>query len=236
MGESKRRASTAPTQCPVHPSIARIEAPARIRRLKLDRRGFPVPWFVAWIDGVADHRIIDAGKMEPAIKQRLCWTCGEPLGKTYAFTIGPMCAVNRVISEPPSHRECAEYAVAACPFLSRPEAHRRTAGMPDVDLSPAAGDGLKRNPGIICLWVTRSFAPFRVPASTNAYPGILFDLGEPIETVWYAEGRPASHMEVVSSLYSGLSSLIESAHAEGRQAEDALAAMVSAALPLLPGP
>jgi hypothetical protein len=41
---------------------------------------------------------------------------------------------------------------------------------------------------------------------------------------------------VVSSLYSGLSSLIESAHAEGRQAEDALAAMVSAALPLLPGP
>jgi hypothetical protein len=236
MGESKRRAGTAPTQCPVHPSIARIEAPARIRRLNVDHRGFPVPWFVAWIDGVADHRIIDAGKMEPAIRHRLCWTCGEPLGQTYAFTIGPMCAVNRVISEPPSHRECAEYAVAACPFLSRPEAHRRTAGMPDAVLTLAAGDGLKRNPGVICLWVTRSYKPFRVPTSSHANRGILFDLGEPIETVWYAEGRHASHMEVVSSLYSGLSALIERARADGRQAEDALAAMVSAALPLLPGP
>lgn len=233
MGESKRRNLAAP-HCPVHPSIAQIEAPARIRRLRLDHRGFPVPWFVAWINGQADHRIIDTRKLEPAIKQRLCWTCGEPLGKTFAFVIGPMCAVNRVISEPPSHRECAEYAARACPFLSRPEAHRRTAGMPNVDLAWAAGNGLKRNPGVTCLWITRSYKPFRVPGNSHGNAGILFELGPPIETVWYALGRRASHQEVASALYSGLPALIEVAHEEGREAEDALAGMVAAAMPLLP--
>ena len=241
MGESKRRNLAAQVQtrldrphCPVHPSIAQIEAPARIRRLRLDHRGFPVPWFVAWINGQADHRIVDTRKLEPAIKQRLCWTCGEPLGKTYAFVIGPMCAVNRVISEPPSHRECAEYAARACPFLSRPDMHRRTAGMPDIDLTFAAGNGLKRNPGVTCLWITRSYKPFRVPGNSHGNAGILFELGPPIETVWYALGRRASHQEVASALYSGLPALIETAHEEGREAEDALAGMVAAAMPLLP--
>lgn len=209
-----------------HSSLAGIPMPARIARLPVDARGFPVPKFVASINGQPDHRVVDPSRVGPAIKQRLCWICGEPMGRYLASLIGPMCAVNRVISEPPSHRECCEFSVAACPFLSRPHAHRREAGLPDH--TEAAGVGLKRNPGVICLWIARESRPFRV---SN---GILFRLGDPVETIWYCEGRRAVREEVVSALYRGIPSLIDAARDEGRAAEDALAAQVAAAMPLLP--
>jgi hypothetical protein len=227
MGAAKRRTESAATGCPYHASIAAIEAPARIRALPTDARGFPVPWFVAWVDGKPDHRIVDSSKFAPAINSKLCWTCGRPLGQTFAFVIGPMCAINRVISEPPSHRECCEYSLRACPWLSRPNAHRRVAGLPD-DVSEPAGEGLKRNPGVCVLWVTRGYKPFRVDN------GLLFRLGDPIETIWYTEGRPASRDEAVSAVYRGLPALIEIAQAQSIEAEYALAAQVSRVPALFP--
>ncbi len=211
-----------------HPSLAGIPMPPRIARLPVDHRGFPVPRFVAMVDGKPDHRVVDARRFQPAIKNRECWICGEPLGRYLASLIGPMCAVNRVISEPPSHRECCEFSVAACPFLARPHAHRREAGLPG-DAIDAAGVGLKRNPGVICLWIARDYRPFKPQGG-----GILFQLGEPIETIWYTEGQPATREEVVSALYRGLPALLDVAHQESREAEDALAAMVVRAQQVLP--
>ena len=52
-----------------------------------------------------------------AFKRGLCWVCGEPLGVHKVYAIGPMCVINRTTSEPASHRDCAEFAVKACPFL-----------------------------------------------------------------------------------------------------------------------
>ncbi len=211
-----------------HPSLDGIPMPARIARLPVDQRGFPVPKFVALVDGKPDHRVVDARRFAPAIKRRECWICGEPLGRYLASLIGPMCAVNRIISEPPSHRECCEFSVAACPFLARPHAHRREAGLPD-DASEAAGVGLKRNPGVICLWIARDYQPWRPPGG-----GILFRLGEPIETVWYTEGRKATREEVVSALYRGLPALLEIAQQESTEAEYTLAQQVARAQAVLP--
>lgn len=211
-----------------HSSLDGIPMPARIARLPVDHRGFPVPRFVAMVDGKPDHRVVDARRFAPAIKNRECWICGEPLGRYLASLIGPMCAVNRIISEPPSHRECCEFSVATCPFLARPHAHRREAGLPE-DAQDAAGVGLKRNPGVICLWIARDYRPFKPQGG-----GILFQLGEPLETVWYTEGRIASREEVTSALYRGLPALIEVAHSESRAAEDDLAKKVAYAQVLLP--
>ena len=104
-----------------------VSMPPRIRRLPVSPAGFPVPWFIQWFDGgkpcapgdgVPDFRVFDAGKLRLAIKARRCWVCGGQLGVHLAFVIGPMCSINRVISEPPSHRECAVFSATACPFLS----------------------------------------------------------------------------------------------------------------------
>lgn len=183
------------------------ELPPLMRHLPIDERGYPVPFFVALIDGKPDHRVADGAKMPRALKNRLCWLCGLGLGSDLAFVIGPMCSVTRTISEPPSHPQCARFAAVACPFMTRPRAKRRAAGLEEVDdLWEPAGFGLKRNPGAVCVWTTKRFTPFRAQADN---PGLLFELGEPISTEWFAEGRPATREEVEQSVESGLPLLME---------------------------
>src|SRR5215471_20238556 len=101
-----------------------FQMPERVAKLPRDEKGRPVPWFVAWPDGKPDFRCVDAPKIYIAYRDQLCWICGEKLGKFLAFPIGPMCAVNHIASEPPSHKDCAIYAAMACPFLATPKMHR----------------------------------------------------------------------------------------------------------------
>jgi len=104
--------------------------PSFMQHLPIDKRGYPVPWFVEWIKGEPEFRAMDPRRLVKAINQRLCWTCGKLLFQEEVFVIGPMCAVNRISSEPPSHRECALYAATNCPFLSKPQMVRRKDGLP----------------------------------------------------------------------------------------------------------
>lgn len=188
--------------------------PRRFQRLPIEERGFPVPWFVAWIDedgkecpvgqGKPDFRIVRSNGVPDAHNQQRCWLCGERLGVHIAFVIGPMCAVNRISSEPPSHVECADFAARACPFLARPHARRREVKL-EVGLQKAPGMALKRNPGAALVWITRAtrYSPLRVDT------GVLFNVGDPEEVRWYCEGRPATRAEIEESIESGLPSLRE---------------------------
>ena len=214
-----------------HASLVGLAMPERIKRLRVDHRGFPVPRFVAWINGQADHRLIQPQWMNEAVKRRLCWVCGEPLGRYYCSIIGCMCAINRVISEPPSHRECGEFAAAACPFMARPQAHRREAGMPEDRVAPA-GMGLARNPGVVCLWISREY-PKPVRAQFG-HDGVLFQLGEPSETVWYREGRLATREEVQAAIDDGLPTLHKVAALEGDDALKELSRWTVRVAPYLP--
>jgi hypothetical protein len=187
----------------LHPSIAHIPRPPRIARLPVDARGYPVPAFVCAVDGAPDHRVVDARRFAPCVNHRQCWICGERRGRFLAFLLGPMSIVSRTVSEPPSHRDCAEYSVKACPFMSRPHMSRREAGLPEEG-QHADGIPILRNPGVMCLWVTRSYRPFLAEGGKS---GMLFEVGEPTETVWYAEGRLATRAEVLASLGEGATSL-----------------------------
>lgn len=182
--------------------------PPRIARLPVDERGWPVPWFVAWQDGVPEFRAMDRDKFVRAINERRCWVCGETLGHWLAFPIGPMCTITRTISEPPSHRDCAQWSIKHCPFLSNPEMVRRTEGTADYRDPP--GFALKRNPGVMALWMTRTFEIFRVPEG-----GTLITVGEPNEVTWWREGRPATRAEVQAATDSGVPNLLALAKSEG---------------------
>src|SRR3981189_2409882 len=114
-------------------SIRHIPMPDRFKKLPISDKGFPIPYFVGELDGRRDFRVIRPDAIAACFNKRLCWLCGEKLGQYLAFVIGPMCSVNRVSSEPPSHRECAEYAVRACPFLSRPKMRRNEEGLPELE-------------------------------------------------------------------------------------------------------
>lgn len=203
------------------------DPPPRIARLPRTAVGYPVPWFVAWIDGVPDFRVVRVNGVLDAVRFRSCWFCGTPLGANAAFVIGPMCAINRVAPEPPSHRDCADYAARACPFLTTPGMRRRDTALPD-DTTDPDGIMIRRNPGVALVWVSRTW---RIRQDLR-----LFHVGDPVETRWYAEGRPATRAEVLASIDSGLPLLRNEAERDPRPA-DALAeldALHARALQLVP--
>lgn len=201
--------------------------PAQIAALHRDRHGRPVPWFVAWVGRDPDFRVVRSGGIHDALLLGICWVCGQQLGAHKAFVIGPMCAVNRVSAEPPSHRDCAVYSATHCPFLTTPNMRRRESGLPEAATDPA-GVMIKRNPGVTLVWVTKRYQIERVD------DGVLFRLSDPTETLWYAEGREATHAEVMASIDSGLPLLREIAEQDGPKAVAELAVMHAAALTHVP--
>lgn len=200
--------------------------PNRLLALPVER-GYPVPWFVAKVGEGYDFRCIDYQKMKPAIEKKLCWICGQKLGACLAFGIGPMCAINRTIAEPPSHRDCMEWAMTVCPFLIQRQEERRETHLPENIKAPA-GFAIKRNPGVIALWMTKSYYPFKAPN------GILFKIGEPIEVKWFREGRAATRSECIESIESGYPLLLELAQLEGAIAVRELGKSKLEAMKLLP--
>jgi len=205
--------------------------PGRIERLSHDKHGRAVPWFVAWIDGVPDHRIIKPGAASMALDGRWCWTCGIPFQRQEyrAFVIGPMCAVNHLSSEPPSHPECARYSVQVCPFLTTPRMTRRDRHLPPGTTLPA-GHMIMRNPGVVLVWIVgyNTWGPLRAP------DGLLFDIGDPVSVEWWSEGRAATRGEAEASLDSGLPELRKLAKRQGPAAYATLNRRTEAARLLLP--
>jgi hypothetical protein len=208
-------------------AIRDIPLPDRLKRRPVSERGFPVPWFVSFINGKWDFVNLDPRKIVEAYNRKLCFLCGEPLGQYKAFVIGPMCSINRVSAEPPAHRECAEYAVRACPFLARPAAKRNekaALGVPEL----VPGIMIQHNPGATLIWITKSFKLLPVEG------GCLFQIGDPLEVAWYAEGRKATRAEVDAAIAKGLPLLRKQAASDGADAVRELDQYIKRAEKLLP--
>jgi hypothetical protein len=210
--------------------------PPRMQHLPIDERGFPTPWFVAWLNeartkelppgrGRPDFRVIGGDRIARAVRHQVCWICGQRLlSQPVACVLGPMCSINRISSEPPSHVQCARFAVRACPFLTRPQMKRREGGL-DAFNDDTPGIAIDRNPGVTLLWQTNEV---QYDIATR-----LFDVGEPVAVEWFAHGRPATRDEIMDSILSGLPILREVAgREEGGLAE--LERRTAAAMELVP--
>lgn len=182
-------------------SVSLDDLPTKMRGLKIDDRGYPVPWFVGYIKGKPEFRCMDGEKWAHAVKWKCCWVCGNKMHKPFVFVAGPMCGINRTSAEPPCHLECAQWSARNCPFLSNPNATRREDDLPSESGKPA-GFGLSRNPGVTLLWVTKNYDVF-----DDGRGGKLLMMGEPIRCEWYREGRPATRAEVEESIATGIPAL-----------------------------
>jgi hypothetical protein len=194
-------------KCPFNSRNIRsdLEAlPPKMKGLGIDPyTGYPVPWFVAWVDGKPEFRMADGQKWGLAATRRLCWVCGGQLGTKVAFVSGPMCGINRTAAEPPCHYECAHWSAINCPFLNLRQSKRREDEVVNVKAieEKAAGIALTRNPGVTLIWVTRTFKIFRTST------GPIIEVGDPVRIEWYAHGRAATRAEVEVSIASGLPSI-----------------------------
>lgn len=189
------------------------ERPKHMLGLPLDERGYPVPWFVATVNGKPDFRVVRTNAYMHAFKKHTCWLCGQPLGVFMCCVIGPMCGVNRITSEPGCHMACAEYAVKACPHLTRPLAVRNERDMPAG--GQVAGLGLPHNPGACMIWSTKKLQPFAVNNSQGVGKGVLFKLGEPAAISFWAKGRRATRQEIDEAVSKGLPLLRSYAEKDG---------------------
>jgi len=198
--------------------------PKRMQSNALDHRGFPIPYFVAYVDGKPDFRIIDPDKMAKCFVHKKCWLCGDKMGRYMTFVVGPMCVINRTSGEPPCHKDCAVFAAEACPFLIRPNMRRNEKDIPEGCFENEMH--IRRNPAATALYTTKSYKSFR------AGEGVLFEMGEPENVIWYAEGKIATRQQVQDSIDVGLPALQEVAQKEGEL--PALERYVQRAMRLLP--
>lgn len=208
------------------------DLPPKMRGLPRDKRGFPVPWFVPWVDGQPLFPAMDPAKRNRAWRDRLCWVCGGKIGRVQVFVVGPMCAVNRTSAEPPCHLECARFSARWCPFLANPAMRRVGDAYKGHELNRyAPGEMIERNPGVTLVWQTLRASVF--PDGKGNY---LFDIGKPHAVEWFARGRPAHRAEVLESIRTGLPILEQMAAADpdAVEAKRELARRTRAALALVP--
>ena len=181
--------------------------PERMLHLPIDHRGYVVPWFVEWVpdqDGIPfpEFRAVSPHKIRYAVIKKLCWVCGKPLGAHKAFVVGPMCGVNRIAAEPPSHLECARWSARNCPFLSKPQMVRRTDETFEAMQEEPPGIMIERNPGVVLLWICKGYQVIG-----DGRGGKLCSLGDPESVEWYFQGRAATRAEVEESVRTGLPAL-----------------------------
>lgn len=159
--------------------------PERIARLPRTASGYPIPFFVAYVDGVPDLKLLDGRKQLVCIQNRLCGICGESVEPgEIAFITGPKGVENRVCTDPGMHEGCAEYAVHVCPFMVRPNARRSPKHHPDSLPSMGAID---ERPEKTAIYLTRHY----VPRQTNS-GAILIRLYAPIRLRWFVDGIEVS--------------------------------------------
>lgn len=110
--------------------------PDRMNSRPVDARGFPIP-FGQYVDpktGVPDFRVMDHDIVLRCLRNRWCALCGNPLGSHIHFIGGPACVKNGYFFDPAMHKECAEFAMQACPHLSRAKGrYNEAASYPEAD-------------------------------------------------------------------------------------------------------
>jgi hypothetical protein len=103
--------------------------PQRMKQLRTDKRGYPVPFNVLVTSDDKPHFTInDHRKVSKAAKLALCGICGQRLfrGERW-FVGGPMSAFSAhgAYLDGPLHHECGTFALQTCPFLAAPRYGKR---------------------------------------------------------------------------------------------------------------
>lgn len=137
-----------------------VEKPDGIAELEVDHRGYPVFYSVfRHGDGKPDFRVIDQDKRMKCAQKKLCGICGKPLGYYMIFIGGPVAARNRAFGDSPMHRECAEYAMKVCPYLTiesmqYEKDHERKYQDQQFTTDPNV---IMEKPEKMCLFITRGY-------------------------------------------------------------------------------
>jgi len=187
--------------------MSKIDIPKHLRGRPV-YNGYVVPFFVSWYlpDGSKVNErtpnakpnfpIIDMDRAQICRKRNACWICGKQLGTYRWFVMGPGSAITRTALEPPSHRDCAKYAVRVCPFMLNPnkQINNNAARNAVVEL---IGSVPPDNPGVSVLWATKSYDLLPVDPSRGIF---YYRPHEPDVVEFWREGRHATRAEIDAAI------------------------------------
>lgn len=140
-----------------------LDIPKRMRHLPA-YKGLPIPYvqFVA-ADG-PDFKAIDHGRVFEVLTDRLCGVCGQSLAESFAVIGGEKSIASRTFTDPPMHKECAQYAARACPYLNGEKRSYSKADFkgegPVVECELIDKEGVPKRMGIL---YAKSFTYFTIP-------------------------------------------------------------------------
>ena len=145
-----------------------ISLPASMQHLRLDARGYPIPFIVDDGSEKPDFRVINHEKWKQCVVYRQCAMTGLPLGTDLAFIGGPLSIMNRVFTDPAMLPDAAEYAMQVCPFLAAPkfayaQSIKAAAGYTLSDMSSTMSD---KRPERFGLGITGSYRLVQVNGDT----------------------------------------------------------------------
>jgi hypothetical protein len=110
-----------------------------MEHLKIEERGYPVPFFsTALGGGKHDFRVIDGTKTEMVMKNHCCGVCGKKLHKDAAYFVTGIIGLNNRASQYALHRTCAEFSLECCPHIKYEKAERRDNNMENYNIASDA--------------------------------------------------------------------------------------------------
>lgn len=169
--------------------------------------GYVVPYFVTWFKGdqivdertpgaKPDFRVVDMRRAGICRQRNMCWICGKQLGAYKWFVFGPSSAIARKSAEPPSHRECAHYAVQTCPYMLTPG----KAMIPPAKLRPdeyVFTELDDQHPNVCVLWACRTYEPIMADPSRGSF---YYVPGDPDIVEFWQAGHKATRKEIEAAV------------------------------------
>lgn len=187
-----------------------IPIPAYMKDLKMDSRGYPIPYIIFCdTNGVYHFKINDHKKTMECLDTRICAICGRGLGKDMWLAGGPLAAFHPdgAYIDTPMHHECGQYALQVCPYLAT-----RFYKEIEIDLSKvAAKDNVFIDPTMIPgrpdLFVFIKISDFKtipgkLPGQKYVIPSRPY-----LETEFWNKGQRLSEMQAEVILTKGRSLL-----------------------------
>ncbi len=118
-----------------------VPIPDRMKHLRRDRRGYPIPQMVLIdTDGRPHFTINEEPTRQRLLREDRCSICGGKLLRGRWSVGGPASAFheNGAYLDPPMHYECCRYAMQVCPYLAMPSYTKRIDDA-TLDLDKAPG-------------------------------------------------------------------------------------------------
>jgi hypothetical protein len=118
--------------------------PARVAALPRDRRGLPIPAIVMRDgEGVPHFTMNDTRTALRLQREGRCSICSERLGALKCFVGGPGSAFHPQgrYFDGPVHRDCAIFALHACPYLAMAGQYARRISLESMKKKVAVPDG-----------------------------------------------------------------------------------------------